>query len=216
MNVLRAMVPSLPWAGCDVGEKDPRGARKVGQKRESGESAGRREVPRDTASSPGLTRGHVADSRYRVAEVVSDTLKLALDLSRSAVKDQASRLSDLRTRAGTLLAAASIAGSFSGVTHGALDVVAAAALVAYVTSVAACIYVLMPHRLSTEFRGGVLLNAIREVEATDDEAHEAVVQWLENVRDNNAIKLDDLTRWYAAAAIALGVEVVLWIVALAT
>jgi hypothetical protein len=64
--------------------------------------------------------------------VVSDTLRLALDLSRSAVTDQAERLGDLRTRAGTLLAAAAIAGSFSGVTHGTLDTVAVFALLAYV------------------------------------------------------------------------------------
>jgi hypothetical protein len=142
-------------------------------------------------------------------------MRLALELSRSAVNDQAERLSDLRSRAGTLLAAASIAGSFSGLTHGTLDTVAALALIAYVASVGACIYVLMPHRLSTEFRGSVLLRASREAGATDEEAYESAVNWLERIRSQNATKLDDLTRWYAAAAIALGVEVSLWIVALA-
>lgn len=42
------------------------------------------------------------------------------------------------------------------------------------------------------------------------------MQWLEQIRDRNAPKLDLLTRRYAAAAIALGIEVILWIVALAT
>lgn len=86
--------------------------------------------------------------------MVSDTVKLALDLSRSAVSDQAARLIDLRSRAGTLLAAASIAGSFAGVTHGTLDTFAVLALLAYVIIVGACLYVLMPHKLETEFRGG--------------------------------------------------------------
>jgi hypothetical protein len=36
------------------------------------------------------------------------------------------------------------------------------------------------------------------------------------VRDGNARRLDELTRWYAAAAVALGLEVIMWIVALAT
>jgi hypothetical protein len=148
--------------------------------------------------------------------VVSELPKLAVDLSRSAVNDQAARLSDLRTRAGTLLAAASIAGSFSGVTHGQFDAVVALALIAYVVNLVACIYVLLPHELSTEFRGGALLRVQRESDATDEEAFEAVVQWLEQVRDRNAPKLDVLTRWYAAAAVALGLEVILWIVALAT
>jgi hypothetical protein len=147
--------------------------------------------------------------------VVSDTTRLALELSRSAVTDQAERLSDLRSRAGTLLAAASIAGSFSGITLGALDTVAVLALVAYVLCVGACIYVLLPQELSTEFRGSVLLDVSREAGATDDEAYESVVRWLEEVRSDNATTLGDLTRWYAAAAIALGLEVVLWIVALA-
>jgi hypothetical protein len=41
------------------------------------------------------------------------------------------------------------------------------------------------------------------------------MRWLEQTRDANAGKLEDLTRWYAAAAVALGLEVILWIVALA-
>jgi hypothetical protein len=146
--------------------------------------------------------------------VVSDTMKLALELSRSAVQDQADRLSDLRTRAGTLLAAASISGSFLGVTHGTLDTVAILALVAYLVSVGAAIYTLLPHKLSTEFRGTVLLRDSRKVEATDEEAYESAVRWLEVTRGENAGVLDDLTRWYVVAAVALGVEVVLWIVAL--
>jgi hypothetical protein len=141
-------------------------------------------------------------------------MKLALELSRSAVQDQADRLSDLRTRAGTLLAAASISGSFLGVTHGTLDTVAILALVAYLVSVGAAIYTLLPHKLSTEFRGTVLLRDSRKVEATDEEAYESAVRWLEVTRGENAAVLDDLTRWYVVAAVALGVEVVLWIVAL--
>jgi hypothetical protein len=142
-------------------------------------------------------------------------MQLALDLSRSAVTDQAARLSDLRSRAGTLLAAAAIAGSFSGVTHGTLDAIAVGALLAYLFCVGACIYVLMPHKLATEFRGTILLQVSREAGATDEETYSAADNWLEVTRAENAVKLDDLTRWYAAAATALGLEVAPWIVALA-
>jgi hypothetical protein len=166
------------------------------------------------ASVPRQTPSRSAGRYTLAAAVVSDTMKLALELSRSAVQDQAARLSDLRTRAGTLLAAASISGSFLGVTHGTLDTVAVLALIAYLVSVSAAIYTLMPHKLSTEFRGTVLLEVSREAEATDEEAYEAAVGWLEVTRGQNAGVLDDLTRWYVAAAVALGVEVVLWIVAL--
>jgi hypothetical protein len=130
--------------------------------------------------------------------VVGDTIRLAVDMGRSAVKDQADQLNDLRSRAGTLLAAAAIA------------------LIAYLCCVGACIYVLLPHELSIEFRGTVLLKSRDEVGASDEEAHEAVVQWLENVRADNSGKLRKLKEWYTAAAIALGAEVAFWILTLAT
>jgi hypothetical protein len=147
--------------------------------------------------------------------VVNETTKLAVELSRSTMRDQADRLRDLRTRTGMLLASASIAGSFSGATRGVLDTYAVCALFAYLICVGACLYVLMPHTLATEFRGSVLLKTAHEADATDQEAYEAVVPWIEQVRDENAIKLDDLTRWYAVGAVALGFEVTLWILALA-
>jgi hypothetical protein len=195
-------VPAIPSYGA--------AARKgSGRHRDLVTAAALRRAPTEFVST-----NHWSERRCTLAAVVTDTMKLALDLSRSAVQDQAARLSDLRTRAGTLLAAASISGSFLGVTHGTLDAVAVLALVAYLVSVSAAIYTLMPHRLSTEFRGKVLLDVSREAEATDEEAYEAAVGWLEVTRGENAGVLDDLTRWYVAAAVALGVEVVLWIVAL--
>jgi hypothetical protein len=142
--------------------------------------------------------------------VVSETNRLAYDLSRAALRDQAERLSDLRTRAGTLLAAASIAGSFLGVTKGTIDTLAVLALIAYLLSVGTAVYTLLPHELTTEFRGTALLRVAREVDATDDEAYEATVNWLEEIRDENFGMLDALARWYVASAVALGIEVILW------
>jgi hypothetical protein len=42
------------------------------------------------------------------------------------------------------------------------------------------------------------------------------VQWLEQVRAGNSGSLRRLKNWYTAAAAALGAEVVLWILTLAT
>ena len=148
--------------------------------------------------------------------MVTETNKLAYDLSRSALGDQAERLSDLRTRAGTLLAAASIAGSFLGVTKGAIDTLAVLALIAYLVSVGTAVYTLLPHELTTEFRGTALLRVAREAEATDDDAYEATVHWLERIRSENAPVLDRLTKWYVASAVSLGVEVTLWTLSLTT
>jgi hypothetical protein len=146
--------------------------------------------------------------------VVTDSVKLAYELSRSAVQDQTDRLSDLRTRAGTLLAAASIAGSFLGVTKGTIDTVAVLALIAYLASLGAAIWTLLPHTLKTEFRGTVLLQVSRQADATDDETYEAVARWLEVIRAENAAVLSKLTGWYVASAVALGIEVVLWTITL--
>jgi hypothetical protein len=148
--------------------------------------------------------------------VVSDPNKLAYDLSRSALREQTEWLSDLRTRAGTLLAAASIAGSFLGVTRGTIDTLAVLALIAYLVSVGAAVYTLLPHRLITEFRGTSLLRVARGAGATDDESYEATVNWLERVRSENVGTLDSLAKWYVASAIALGVEVVFWTLSLTT
>jgi hypothetical protein len=76
--------------------------------------------------------------------------------------------------------------------------------------------VLLPHELAIEFRGTVLLAARAETGASDEEAFEAVVQWLEQVRAGNNGSLRKLKNWYTAAAGALGAEVVLWILTLAT
>jgi hypothetical protein len=45
------------------------------------------------------------------------------------------------------LAAASIAGSFLGVTKGTIDTLAVLALVAYLMSVGTAVYTLLPHRI---------------------------------------------------------------------
>lgn len=148
---------------------------------------------------------------------VGDTVRLAVDMARAAITDQATQLTDLRSRTGTLLAAASIAGTFAGATHGSIDTLAAFALFAYVCNLGACIYVLLPiHELVLEFRGTVLLSAQREVGASDEEAFESVVNWLEELRGGNNGKLRKLKAWYTVAAVALGLEVVLWIMTLAT
>jgi hypothetical protein len=52
------------------------------------------------------------------------------------------------------------------------------------------------------------------VGATDDEAYEATVNWLENIRGDNVDMLGRLTSWYVVSAVALGVEVVLWTLSL--
>jgi hypothetical protein len=131
-------------------------------------------------------------------------------LSRSSLSEQEKRLSDLRTRSGTVLAAASIAGSFLATKHGALGTTAVLAIVSYVACVGAAIFVLLPHELVLEFRGSVVTKVADEVDGSLPEAYAAVTEWLEEFHAGNATKLERLGRWYTASGAALGGEVVLW------
>jgi hypothetical protein len=142
---------------------------------------------------------------------MSDSVRhLAFELSRGSLSEQEKRLSELRSRAGTVLAAASIAGSFLATKHGEIDTTAALAIVAYVVSVTTAIYVLLPHELVLEFRGSVVNETEQEIGGGLEAAYEAVTGWLEEFHAHNRSKLEALGRWYTASCAALGVEVVLW------
>ena len=135
---------------------------------------------------------------------------LAFEVSRASLDAQSQRLSNLRTGAGTLLAAASIAGSFLATKHGDIDTTAALAIVAYVSSVGAAVFVLLPHDLFLGFRGSVINELSTELGDELDPAYEAVTEWLEDYYEDNRKKLKVLARWYTASCVALGAEVILW------
>ena len=142
--------------------------------------------------------------------MASSVRHLAFDLTRGSLAEQEKRLSDMRSRAGTILAAASIASSFLAVKHGTVDTWAALAVVSYVACAATAIYVLLPHELVLEFRGSVVNELEDEHGGGLDAAFEAVTDWLEDFHQSNAGKLVSLGRWYTAACVALGAEVLLW------
>jgi hypothetical protein len=142
--------------------------------------------------------------------VANSVQHLAYELSRGSLSEQEQRLSDLRTRAGTILAAASIAGSFLAARNGSIDTPAVLAIVAYLACVGAAIYVLLPHELVFEFRGSVVTALEYERGGGLEAAYRAVTEWLEEFHESNAGSLQTLGRWYTSACAALGAEVVLW------
>lgn len=95
--------------------------------------------------------------------------EFSYQLTAEALGEQERALAALRTRGGTVLAAASISGSFLGtkVSHSSLDIWAVLALIVFVASVGAAIYVLFPHKLVFVFRGQALL-AASDHEGIDD------------------------------------------------
>jgi hypothetical protein len=91
--------------------------------------------------------------------VAASIEELSYQLTADALAEQERSLGGLRTRAGTVVAAASISGSFLGAkaSHGSLDVLAILALGAFVLCLASAIWILLPHKLVFAFRGAALL-----------------------------------------------------------
>jgi hypothetical protein len=77
--------------------------------------------------------------------------------------------------------------------------------------VGACITVLLPHRLVFSFRGSTLIETAREGQADLEDALEVATGWFEAFLEDNRIELERLTRWYTIACLALGAEIVLWL-----
>ena len=150
--------------------------------------------------------------------VAASIEEFSYQLTAEALREQEHAVAGLRSRAGTVLAAASVSGSFLGtkVSQGALDVWSVLALVAFVACVCAAIYVLLPHKLVFAFRGQALL-AVSDHEGIDDvtEAYRAVGIWIEPMLESNRDKIADLADWFTVSGGLLAVEVILWTVSLA-
>ena len=139
--------------------------------------------------------------------------ELAFDLSRSAIEQQEKRQGELRSRAATVLAAASIAGSVlagQAVKGGALDGFGVAAVASYLGCVSATLYVLLPHELILEFRGSVALELALEEDADLPSTMRAVTGWLEEFHAENRRVLRKLGWAYTRACFLLGLEILLW------
>jgi hypothetical protein len=129
-----------------------------------------------------------------------------LSLSRNAGSTRSAR-------AGTVIAAASISGSFlaAKVSHSSLDVWAILALIAFVLCLSSAIWVLLPHALVFAFRGEALLG-ISDHQGVDDvtQADRAAGIWMESFVDANRDKIAELSAWFTASCVLLAIEVILW------
>ena len=144
----------------------------------------------------------------------SSIAEAGYELSQNAIDEQNERLGELRGRTATLLATASLAASFLGgqsIRAGDLGVVGVLAVVAYLACVGACITVLLPHRLVLSFRGSTLIETAREAQADLEDTLEVATGWFEDFLEDNRIELERLSRWYTIACLALGAEIVLWL-----
>lgn len=145
--------------------------------------------------------------------------QLSFEISTAAVAEQERSLSGLRTRAGTVLAAASIAGSFLGAetNHGRLDTWAVLAVVAFAACLASSIWVLLPHKLVFAFRGDALLAESGRQDVADvREAYRAVSGWIGPILDSNRDKIEKLSTLFTISCVLLAAEVILWTISLAS
>lgn len=143
--------------------------------------------------------------------------ELSFQLTADALAEQERALNALRGRAGTVVAAASISGSFLGakVSHGSLGGWGIAALVVFFLCLASAIWVLLPHELIFAFRGDALL-AVSDEEGVGDvtEAYRAAAIWIEPYLDSNRDEIARLSTWFTASCMLLAAEVILWTVSL--
>lgn len=152
----------------------------------------------------------------------ADTLaELSYAAAIRALDVQERGVDQIRSRTGTLLAAASLTASFLGAESIAaakgLGTLGASALVALATCILACIYIMLPKRGFIFSVSGVqMFESLFEFEDDIDEARRRLVYWLEDYWADNQTRIDRLGRFYAAAAVALAIQVVLWCVAIAS
>ena len=135
----------------------------------------------------------------------------ALDLQEKSIEQ-------LRGRAGTILGAASVTASFLGAqtiqrTNG-LGVLGVLALLSLASSICFSVYVLLPKR---DFVFSV--NAPRVYEELfgfpAEEAERRLVYWLESYWKSNEEKIEEMSRYFFVAAVALVLQFVFWSWALA-
>jgi hypothetical protein len=145
-----------------------------------------------------------------------DLERLAYEASRQGLAQQEQVLNELRGRAGTLLAASSIVASFLGsraLQDGDIDALAIAALVAFVLSVVAALWILAPKRdLTFAISGPGLYEALFRFKVWDNtpEIHRRLAYWMQDAQAGNQKTITNLQRGYWVATAAVVAEVMLW------
>jgi hypothetical protein len=139
--------------------------------------------------------------------------QLSFELTAGALAEQERALAGLRTRAGTVLAAASIAGSLLGAEAGrsALNAWGALGLISFVLCLGSAMWVLMAHELVFAFDGQTLLaDSDRRQTADIADAYRAAGAWIECHVDFNRDEIARLSGWLTVSGLLLTAEIVLW------
>ena len=141
----------------------------------------------------------------------TDLATIAFEAATRALDKQERVLEELRSRTGVLLAASSLAAAFLGrpALDDARDVLAVIALLAFATSIAACVYVLLPK--STFYfalSGRYVFENLYAYRDDTAEIYRRLVYDMQRFWDNNDVVMRRHLLAFRAAAAALAVEVV--------
>jgi len=125
----------------------------------------------------------------------------------------------LRARTGTLLAASSLTASFLGaqaIQRNGIGPLGALALIALASSIALCIYVLLPKSdLVFDIEPSRMYESLLDAATDESELRRQLVYWLTSFWRANQVTIDSLGRYYVAAAVALLLQLAFWSSALA-
>jgi hypothetical protein len=89
-------------------------------------------------------------------------------------------------------------------------------LVALGVSIGACTYVLLPKQEFVFTLNGIrLYETLYAYRDDEGELHRRLAYWLEGYWRDNQAKVDELARWFLAAAVGLVLQLVFWTWALA-
>jgi hypothetical protein len=134
-----------------------------------------------------------------------------------ALDQQERQVTELRARTGTLLAAAALSASFLGATavdRDGISIVAALAILALAGVVGLTLYVLVPHAFGFALDVRELHQALFDDAADLRLVHLRVAYLPHDIRADNEARVDRLFRSFRIAAVALAVEIALWMMAL--
>ena len=141
------------------------------------------------------------------------------ELALRALAQQEHALTELRSRTGTLLTAATLIATFLGaaaIDRAGLDLPIVFALFSFGGSVVLCIWVLLPKEgLIFALDGPVAFENLYDLADDDEELHRRLTYWLQAFRAQNHTTVARLTRAFRWAGFALLVEITLLALGLA-
>ena len=132
-------------------------------------------------------------------------------IAAQALGQQEQALTELRTRTGTLLTAASLIASFLGgqaLSREGLSLWIVLALIAFGMSVVLCIYVLLPKDgLIFALDAPETYGALYEIRDDEEEVDRRLAYWLQSFREENHPTVERLTSAFELAGFALLAEI---------